>query len=243
MKIQLTQEKNSKKFWITWVLLSALMVFAYTEVVSAENNPCGGTNSFLGTFTQNEQIDLYQFCDDCSYVNFTSMQYPNGTRENFNLYTTKTNQNFNYSFLNSSLIGCYSYTVCGDKGGTYTCEMIDLMITSNGESFGSTQGLMILGQLGIVALFLAIGFGFSREKWKLRTFFFMGSLLMGVVALNSIRIISGASESLTSMGNIGLLFGIVILMFMFLYLMIYYLIEVFKYFKNRKTMRWEVGQA
>jgi len=225
------------------LLIILMMGMMLLTLVSAEANPCGGTNSYLGTFIQNEPIELYQYCDDCSNVNFTSMQYPNGSRENFNLYTTKTNQNFNYLFLNSSLIGCYSYTVCGDKGGVYSCEMIDLMVTGNGESFGSTQGLMILGQLGIVALFLAIGFGFSKEKWKLRTFFFMGSLLMGTIVLNSIRIISGASESLTSMGNVGLLFGIIILMFMFLYLMIFYLIEVFKYFKNRKTMRWEVGQA
>jgi hypothetical protein len=243
MKIQLTQQKHSNKFWLAWLLLGIVMVMGYAEFVSAEANPCGSTNSFLGTFTQNEQTEIYQFCDDCSYVNFTSIKYPNGTRESFNLATTKSGQNFNYSLTDSSLIGCYSYTVCGDKGGVYTCEMIDLMITENGESFGSTQGLMIIGQLGIVALFLAIGFGFSKEKWKLRTFFFMGSLLMGVVVLNSIRIISGASNSLTSMGNIGLLFGIVILMFMFLYLMIFYLIEVFKYFKNKKTIRWEVGQV
>ena len=38
----------------------------------------------------------------------------------------------------------------------------------------------------------------------------MASLLMGVITLNAIRVISGVSSSLSSMGNVGLILGIII---------------------------------
>ena len=95
----------------------------------------------------------------------------------------------------------------------------------------------ILG-LGLVAL----AFGFSKEKWKIRTFFFMCALFMGLIVFNSLRVTSGGSSTLSSMADVGLILGIVVLSFMFLYILIYYTIEVFKYFKNKRSMKWEVSQ-
>ena len=150
--------KTINKFMIALFILIIGILMAFPMINAEQSN--------LGTMKQNTCFDLYQTCDDCSYVNLTSVKYPNGTMSTFNLGMTKTNQNFNYTFCNTSAIGDYTYTIAGDKGGVYSTEVIEFSITGTGEVFGNTQGLMILGQLGIVALFLAIGFGFSREKWK-----------------------------------------------------------------------------
>jgi hypothetical protein len=100
---------------------------------------------------------------------------------------------------------------------------------------------MLLGIFALMALFFGIGFTFKEEKWKLRSFFFMCSMLMGVILLNSIRIIIGTSTSLSSMGSMALILGIVILSVMFLYTMINYTIEVFHYFREKKEMKWRIS--
>jgi hypothetical protein len=87
----------------------------------------------LGTFKQGDCITLYQTCDDCSYVNLTAVKYPNGTLETLNLEMTKTNQEFNYTFCNTTTIGSYTYTVAGDRGGSYTTEVIEFEINYFGK--------------------------------------------------------------------------------------------------------------
>ena len=202
---------------------------------------CSISASSLGTFQKGECIELYQFCDDCTYVNLTSITFPNSSLAYFNTQMTKTNSNFNYTFCDTSTRGDYSYTVCGDKGGSNTCENIEFSITEGGDNFDLPQAIMVLAQFGLVALFFGIGLTFKKEKWKLRTFFFIIALLMGVIFLNSIRIIIGTSTNLSKMGNVSLILGIVVLLFMFLYLFINALIEVFYYFKNKQNMKWEIG--
>ena len=134
--------------------------------------------SSLGTMKQNTCFDLYQTCDDCSYVNFTSIKYPNGTTESFNLAMTKTNQNFNYSFCNTSSIGDYTYTVAGDKGGVYSTEVIGFKVSPSG----------FLGTLGfyILVLFLSAGviiLGFSKDDPILVILGSLGLYFVGIYIL------------------------------------------------------------
>jgi len=138
-------------FHASWILVGIVLSIAYIHFVSAEQ-------SNLGTMKQNDCINLYQTCDDCSYVNLTSIKYPEGSIETFNLMMTKSGQNFNYSFCNTSAIGDYTYTVAGDKGGVYTTEVIGFSITPSGFA----------GTLGFYILILVIGagiitFGFSKD--------------------------------------------------------------------------------
>jgi len=115
-------------------------------------------------------------------------------------------------------------------------------VSSNGENNdGGNKGYIILGQLGIIGLLLVIGLSFDKTKWKIRTSFFMFALLLGAITLNSVRLLSGSSTTLNSMGNIGLILGIIILLFMFLFLLINFLIELFLYFKKKNLNKWEMG--
>lgn len=64
----------------------------------------------------NTEIQLIQKCPSCSYVNLTSISYPNGTIF-LNEEMTKQGINFNYTLPDSSQTGKLSYGVIGDKDG------------------------------------------------------------------------------------------------------------------------------
>lgn len=141
-----------------------------------------------------------------------------------------------------SEIGQYSTDLnCDNGASSYLKSTFYFTVNETGDNLDDNQGLMVLAQLGMIVLFLVLGFSFSREKWKVRSLFFMGALLMGVISLNSIRIIAGNSAKLSVMGNTGLILGIVLLSFMFLYILIFYTIEIFKQFREKRRMRWQIG--
>ena len=96
-------------------------------LTSAESN--------LGTFKQNDCISLYQLCDNCTYVNITSITYPNSTLTSINEAMTKVGVDYNYTFC-TSVLGDYSYKVCGDKDGAFQCEVINFNLTPTGDNRG-----------------------------------------------------------------------------------------------------------
>jgi hypothetical protein len=153
----------------------------------------------------------------------------------------QTGSLYSLNYCNTQIIGEYIVDGISDVDSSPTVWSYNFFITETGDNLQQNQGQMVLAQLGMIALFLAVGFSFSKEKWKVRSLFFMASLLMGIITLNSIRVIASASTSLSQMGNIGLILGIFVLSFMFLYILIYYSVEVFKYFKEKRRMRWEVS--
>jgi len=103
----------------------------------------------IGIVKQHGCIDIYNYCPTCSYINITAIQYPNGSINTMNLAMTKTDNNYVYEFCDTSLIGGYSYTTCGDKDGTETCEDITFEVTPSGFT----------GTLGFYILILALSFG------------------------------------------------------------------------------------
>lgn len=144
------------------ITLSVLVLLLLIPITSAFNFGEKITTSF-GTFKQNDCISLYQVCDDCSYVNLTNIKYPNGTIESFNLDMSKTGQNFNYTFCNTSTLGDYTYTVAGDKNGVYTIEVIGFVITSSGED-PSTSRVFAYIILFIFFILLIFTFYYTTKK-------------------------------------------------------------------------------
>lgn len=107
----------------------------------------------LGTFKLNDCISLYQYCDTCTYVNLTTVQFPNGTIQTINNAMTKTDVDYNYTYCDTSTIGTYYYTVKGDKGGIVNTERISFEVTPSG--FTGTLGfyiLILVLSLGVVVL-------------------------------------------------------------------------------------------
>jgi len=199
------------------------------------------TQSSLGTFKQNDCIELIQTCENCSYVNISAIYYPNSTLIISEIAMTKSDTVYNYTFCDTSVLGEYKVNGYGDEDGIKEIFVYTFEITSSGENLGLSQGIVLLAQMGVMALFFALGRVFGKEKWKIKLFFDLISLLMAIILLNSIRIIISQSENLKSMGETGLILGMIVLLFLFLYTFIYALIEVFRYFRNKKEMRWRVS--
>ena len=197
----------------------------------------------LPPIKQGKCMPLVQYCGNCTYVNITSIMYPNGSVLSLN-WITKFNGGDTYvnnSFCDTSQLGTYVYATLGDPDGIRIPQPVSRDVTESGATFSLSQPILIIGQLSILALFYLIGISFSRERWKVKTFFFMMASLMGVIMLNTLRIMLGTSVGLAMMGTVGLIIGIVVLLFLFLYFFIYQTIEVFQYFKRRKEMRWQVS--
>lgn len=197
--------------------------------------------SSLGTIQKDGCLDLYQFCDDCTYVNLTTIGYPTGILDtSLNEEMTKVNQNFNYTFCNTSDIGNYFYIVCGDKFGSYKCEEITFGVSSTGEDANTTQGFVLLAQLGVVALLFGLGRVFDAKKWKIKMFFDMLAALMTMVLINSLKIVSSQSIKLSKMGELSFIIGIVLVGFLFLYLFVNATIELIGYFKTKRNKKWDI---
>ena len=99
----------------------------------------------LGFFEINKNISLIIVCDDCSFVNITSVKYPNSSIQIINQPMTKTNQEFTYSFNNTDLIGEYFYTACGDVGDEpLVCESVLFTITNSGHELKTGESIIYI---------------------------------------------------------------------------------------------------
>ena len=194
----------------------------------------------LGTFKQNECVNIRTILNSTE-VNISSISYPNGTVLYLDTAMTANGKTFNYTFCDTLPLGEYIYDyydVDNDKGYSNSFE-----ISYGGDKFDMTQGIILLGLFGFMGLLFGISYTFSKEKWKLKSFFQMMSLSMGIVLLNSIRILTGTSSNLQKMGTVALIIGIVVLSFMIGYILILYTIEIFNYFKKKNRNKWEIGDS
>lgn len=203
----------------------------------------GQAQQTLGTFKQSECITLKQTCANCSFVNVTSVLYPNSSQAIGQVAMTKSVTEYNATFCLTSALGQYTVNGKGDPDGILEIFVYDFYITESGENFDLSQTVTLLGMFAVIGLFFAVGQTFKKERWKIRTFFYMAALLMGAILLNSVRIMIGSSSGLAVMGRMALILGIVVLLGMFLFFMINYLIELFGYFKEKKRMKWEVNPS
>jgi hypothetical protein len=135
------------------------------------------------------------------------------------------------------LVWCYEEGVEA-KGGFF---QYNFLVTPYGEEIGESQSIILIGFLGFIILLISISYSFEKKKWKIRAFLHLFALFTGVIMLNSIRILSGASYNLYLISGTALTLGIVLVSFMIMYILILYTIEVFNYFKKKNRSKWEVG--
>ena len=110
-----------------------------------------------GTFKQNTEIQLIQKCPSCSYVNITSITYPNGTVF-LNEEMTKNETNFNFTLPDSSQEGIITYGTIGDKNEADPPNYEDLCIeiTRSGSSADTGESIMYIAILIFILLFLGV---------------------------------------------------------------------------------------
>ena len=193
----------------------------------------------LGTFAQDNAINLSQVCATCSYVNLQKVKFPDSSETFINSNMTKQGQTFYYQFSDTSQLGQYIVTTCGDLAGVIQCSNYDFHVTSNGQSFSSSQPLALMPMAVLVFILFAIGFTFSKEKWKVKSFFYLSAVLATVILINSTLIMFSTSSSLQLMGQTALILGVVVFIFYIAYIFIFYTIEAFNKVKEAKKAKRE----
>ena len=178
------------------------------------------TSAGLGTFQQNEVVSI-RVLANCSSVNLTEVN------DGFTTYiinqpmTNLGGQTFFYEFLNTSKIGTYSYSwnnPCVDCASNECGNSFE--VTSTGDTSTDSQTGVIIAQGIFIASLIGLGFSFSKEKWKLRGFFFTMALFVGVIMIGSIRVVAGLSGTLDTLTNSAFIVGIIAVSFMAIYLLI-----------------------
>jgi len=115
------------------LLLYILIGMFLFNIVSADGD--------IGYVKQGDCISLYNYCPTCSYINLTAIQYPNQTVSTMNVAMTKTGNNYIYEFCNTTDLGGYSYTTCGDKATVLTCEDMTFEATSSGDNYTTSDSI------------------------------------------------------------------------------------------------------
>lgn len=197
--------------------LKVLMLMLFlTSIVGAAI-----TQESFGTFKNGECINLIQTCPDCSYVNITSVLYPNFSLAMEESAMIKLGTTYSKAFCNTSVDGDYIVNGVGDLGGVDTIWVYTFKITPSGNSLSTSssivQGIMLFIMFGATLMFLF--FGTITEVAGVKLFFnILGYISMfltvgaGYVLLQSSEVQSNVSGLVHAMLFI---IGIVLIIIMF----------------------------
>jgi len=225
----------NKKLFIFLVL--GIFLISFASAVSVDGEEC------WASFELDSQIQLIQKCPSCSFVNITSITYPNGTVFlNEEMEQDASSTNFNFTLPDSSQLGLISYGVIGDKDGASPPDeqTLCILITPTGGALDIQQSIIIIG-LMFILLFLTstfLYFGTKIEVTSVKIFLIAlgGLFLMFTIgfSLNSIKqlMILGSILSGTFLGLYRLMIALVTAGFMAIIL--YLVASSVKAFKRSK---------
>lgn len=123
----------------------------------------------LGTFKLEQDINLIQTCDNCTFNNITSVLYPNSTQTIGESEMTKTGTIYNFTLSSDRVteIGTYIVNGFGDLDGIDTVWSYTFKITPNGQDFTTGKAISYIGFIVILLFtFLLTIWGASQVRWK-----------------------------------------------------------------------------
>jgi hypothetical protein len=120
---------------ILFLILSVTTIFATTDVIQS-----------LPPIKQYDCVMISQICGNCTYINISSISYPNSSKAVEEVAMTKNGTEYNYLFCDTSNLGEYQVKGYYDKNGivdvwTYP---IDVTTTGNNDNY-------------VIPLFLGLG--------------------------------------------------------------------------------------
>jgi len=142
----------------------------------------------IGTYKLNQEMQITNYCQvgSCSYINLTSLEYPNGTIIYPNVLMTQNDQIFNYSFT-PTIIGEYTFVTSGDPSDIiYDSDTFD--VTYNGENtFVGINIILLLFFSSLILIVFYLNKKINYEKWyasilnkyKYRNFFKFSMSMVG----------------------------------------------------------------
>jgi len=118
-----------------------------------------------------ECTTIPQSHSNATIINITKIRYPDDTEDYTMIAMNTTNgYNFYYDFCNTSQVGDYIVTTCGDGDGVITCMDFDFPVTPNGKASDVQTALI---QILIIIFFIGLIFGvyfmnhrIDFEKWN-----------------------------------------------------------------------------
>lgn len=122
----------------------------------------------LGTFKLNNCVLLKQVCFNCTYINISTISYPNSSLA-LELETAMINSTitYNYTFCGANDSGTYTYCGHGNVNGVDTPFCTDFLITGSGYDLSISQS--IFSTISLIALFVLLGlttWGAIIFPWK-----------------------------------------------------------------------------
>lgn len=152
------------------IMISLIMVMGLAS--SLEN---------MGTFQQNKNVRITQTCSDASYINISTINYPNSSAMVSNVIMTSSGSGqFYYDVNNSKLIQLGRYDVKGISDG---CE----------KTFGTFFTITPSGLTGVLGLFIiafiicyGVGFfGFFGKNIWVSLLGGMAMIALGIYTINN----------------------------------------------------------
>jgi hypothetical protein len=157
--------------------------------------------------------------------------------------STNVNHQFDYEVevagSNFTREGNYFYIFQCNSSllGGYISEPVS--VTTTGQQVSLSNIILVIAFLFISGILFFISYSFDKGEIMMKSAFYLFSLMMLLIALNSGRIIADESMDLNIMSNSGLILLISITLFFFLYVFIKWTIKTFELFKTKRGMRWE----
>lgn len=114
------------------------------------------TQTHLGTFKQNDCVQLIQTCGNCTYNNISFVYMVNDAiLYNVSSPMTKVGTFYNYTFCNTTIVGAYTANGVGNPDGKITSWTYGFDVTPTGTILKtSDSNLYILLTLASLFLFL-----------------------------------------------------------------------------------------
>lgn len=179
---------------------SIIFLFLLMPLINAEIET-------LGTFKQNECVKLIQTCADCTYVNISSVTFPNSSIALGEYLMTQSGKSWSWTFCNTTNIGQYIVSGHGNPDSTPTTWAYDFDITPTGYELSTSGGILyvvfIIASLIIFLLSLygaiKLPFGNTRNE---------EGRIIGMNELKYLKIFLFAVSYISLMFIIGLLRGV-----------------------------------
>ena len=107
---------------LLYIVISSILMIGLVSAVET-----------IGTKKQNQCIDLIQTCSNCTYVNISSVLYPNSSTALTQVSMTQDGVIYNYSFCSTSELGEYIVNTFGDDDGVVTVSSYTFEVTPSGK--------------------------------------------------------------------------------------------------------------
>ncbi len=221
-----------------WTILLVLLLVTTFSIVSA-------TETDIGTKKTDDCIDLIQTCADCTYVNFTSITYPNGTRVIWEVEGVKVGPSFTY--YNCSLtnqLGTWIIDGHGDLEGTDTVFTYTYEVTPTGNPTPEGMPMFQMGVIiiifGVACFLLYLSSAMGEVGFKI--FFMITSFIFLAATMITAYMVSmdGNVVAATNATTLALFVVLgVILFLIFIYIMIRQTINALDMFKINKGLKMD----